>query len=321
MQTFIRVAEVWVPSADGSVLELAEGMYDAAPSFGAQSRRMCFGRAEGLPGQAWDEGRPVLLEHLEGPAFRRTAAARAAHLTSALALPVFLDRRLTSVVVLFCGDGEGDAGALELWRNDPRVTTDLTLAGGWFGAAAVTSPTTLAVDSRDTYLPRGSGLPGLAWQRESAVFIDNLGSSPHFVRAQTAAAAGVVRGLALPCATRTRETWILSLLSSVRTPVARRVESWLPGPGGQAGSGALQRGFGHCESAGALAGDGSGLRPAAALGAIGLAWSSGAAQLAAGAHAAGDAFAAERAAHGLSTLLAIPVVSDGAVSEVVALSF
>ena len=80
MQTFIRMAEVWLPSADGTLLEPGGGIYDAAPAFGAATRQMCFGRAEGLPGRAWDEGRPLLLSPLDGSTFKRTAPfARSAH--------------------------------------------------------------------------------------------------------------------------------------------------------------------------------------------------------------------------------------------------
>src|SRR5262245_10470728 len=200
---------------------------------------MCFGRAEGLPGRAWDEGRPVMLRRLEGSVFRRTDAARAAGLTCAVAVPIFRNDALTSVVVLLCGDDAADVGAIELWRNNPRLTSDLTLAEGYFGA---TEPELEAL-TRDGSLPRGAGAPGLAWQREAAVLIDNVATSPHFLRAQTATHAGIVRALALPCSVRVNETWVLSLLSSASWPIARRVESWLPDEAGAH----LLRAHGHCE--------------------------------------------------------------------------
>ena len=138
---------------------------------------MCFGRTEGLPGRAWDEGRPAMLRRLDGPVFRRARAARAAGLTCAVAVPTFVGDTLTSVVVLLCGDDEADIGAIELWHNDPRLTSDLTLAEGYFGA---TTPE-LKMLTRDGSLPRGAGAPGLAWQREAAVFIDNVATSPQFL--------------------------------------------------------------------------------------------------------------------------------------------
>ena len=120
MKTFIRAAEVWVPSRDRALLEFAGGLYGIASQFGSISRSMCFGRCEGLPGRAWDEGRPIVLKNLEGSYFLRAIAARAAGLTCAIAIPVFLCDVLSAVVVFFCGDPEAHAGAIELWHNDPR---------------------------------------------------------------------------------------------------------------------------------------------------------------------------------------------------------
>jgi len=292
------------------LLELAGGLFDAAPSFGVASRTMCFGRAEGLPGRAWDEGRPVLLHRLEGPVFRRAQAARAAGLTCAVAVPVFAAGNLTSVVVLLCGDDEGDIGAIELWHNDPRLTGDLTLAEGYFGA---TAPDLEAL-TRDGSLPRGAGAPGLAWQREAAVLIDNVATSPQFLRAQTAAHAGIVRALALPCSVRVNETWVLSLLSSATRPIARRIESWLPSELRTH----LRRAHGHCEVLGRIAANGHG--PDGTASPIEAAWLTGAAQVA-GRDAVRRLHEGDAAAAAFTGLLAIPVISDGAVSEVVVLYF
>lgn len=315
-KTFIRVAEVWVPSPDGTLLELGGGWFDEAPAFGAISRSMCFGRAEGLPGRAWEDRRPVLLRSFEGSYFRRTAAAHAAGLSCAVALPIFADQRLACVVVLLCGDSAEHVGAIELWRNDPRLTGDLTLAEGYFGSTAPAFEDL----SRDGSLPRGAGAPGLAWQREAAVFIDNVGDSNHFVRAQMAASAGILRALALPCSVPGRETWVLSLLSSAGTPIARRVESWLPVPDG--GGTHLQRAFGFCEVRGHLTANGLSAQAAAGLGPIGTAWAGGVAQAASGETAAAARPDEADDPIGLSAVLAIPVMGEtGGVSEVVALHF
>ena len=309
MEPFIRVAEVWTPSKEGSPLELSAGLFDAAPAFGAISRKMCFGRAEGLPGRAWDEGRPVLLQRFEGSFFQRTEAARAAGLSCAVALPIFVGGRLTSVVVLFCGDVQAHVGAIELWHNDPRISTDLTLADGYFGS----TPPELEALTRDGSLSRGAGAPGLAWQRDASVFIDNIGESRHFLRTQVAASAGILRALAIPCSTQAGGTWVLSLLSSVGSPIARRVESWLPD------GTHLQRAYGFCEVQGRMPSNSAPPLAIDADGPIARAWLTGAAQAVTGAAAlpAGD----DAPADGVQSVLAIPVVSDDAVSEIVALYF
>ena len=57
MNTFIRVAEIWVPDSDGYLLEFGGGVYDNAPDFGAVSRSMCL--------------QPSLCRHNAGPSYSR----------------------------------------------------------------------------------------------------------------------------------------------------------------------------------------------------------------------------------------------------------
>ena len=246
--------------------------------------------------------------------FRRTSAAHEAGLDSAVALPFFKDEQLTSVVVLLCTRDPKGAGAIELWHNDPRVTGDLRLADGVFSPQA--GP--IEVDARDGFLPRGSGLPGLAWQRESAVFVEDLVASKQFLRAQAAATAGIVRGLALPCSVRGPHVWIANFLSSALAPVARRVESWIPAESGEG----YQRAFGQCERQGALPARLWHPGPEAAAGpGVVRAFATGAAQIVERLGEGHDAAGAEAHTAGLLTQLVLPVLAGGTVSEVIALYF
>lgn len=312
MASFIKAAEVWVPTPDRTMLEFGGGWFGAARRFGAISRDLCFGRAEGLPGRAWDEARPIVLKQFEGSYFRRTVAAREAGLTCAIAMPAFRGDALDSVLVFFCGDDAGHAGAIELWGNDPRVTGDMTLIDGYFGGDAET----LEDASRDTWLPRGSGLPGLAWQQGSAVMIDDLAQSPRFVRGREAADAGMSRGLAIPCAVPGARSYVLNFLSSAGTPIAPRIECWAPSSDGAS----LERVFGYCEAVGSLPSGVGGVPLGAAAGAIGRACEGAVAQVAE-TLSAEPVVGAEAAAAGLESLVAVPVVQDDAVREVVVLYF
>ena len=239
MLSFIRVVETWVPSPDGALLEFHEGLYDAAPHFGTLSRSMCFGRGEGLPGRAWEEGRPLLLPRLEGSYFQRTPAARAAGLRCAVAVPCFDAERICAVMVLLCGGEAAGAGAIELWHHDPRVGSDMTLVDGWFGAGG----DGLEALSRDAYLPRGVGLPGRSWQRGEPLHLPDLGAEgARFLRSSEADAAGLQEGLAVPLETRGEEICVLTLLASHHQPIARRIERWSTAssqPVYAAGAGAL----------------------------------------------------------------------------------
>lgn len=312
MNTLIKAVETWLPTPDGTLLEFGGGLYGRATAFGAMSRGLCFGRGEGLPGRAWLDARPIVLKELDGSYFRRAEVAREAGYTCAVGLPVFLGEALSGVVVFFCGPNEGhDDGAVELWRHHARVSSDMTLVDGYYGRRAANGFASL---SRDTYLPRGAGLPGLAWQKGAAVLIDDLGQAGKFVRAESAAEVGINRGLAVPCSAPGDDAYVLTLLSTVDTPIALRVECWAPDESRQG----LQRVFGFCEAAGSLRSSEGGTVLA---GAIGKAYAAGVPVI--NEHAAtepGVVGDAARAA-GLGSLLALPVMNDGVAAEVVALYF
>lgn len=223
MNCLIRAAEIWVPDAEMTLLEFGAGWYAHVPAFGAVSQLMCFGRDEGLPGRAWERARPLLLNDLKEGYFRRSAAAERAGLGSAVAVPFFDDKVLKAVLVLFFGASAQEEGAIELWRNDARVSADMTLEEGCYGVGAQA----LLSDAKEAFLPRGFGLPGLAWQRESAVFMDGLAQSPKFLRAASAGLAGIEHGLALPCAALGYQHYVLALFGTAHAPIAQCIESWV----------------------------------------------------------------------------------------------
>ena len=100
MKTFIRAVETWVPSPDRTTLTHGGGWYGDAPAFGALSAKTIFGFGEGLPGQAWQQGHPIVLRQFEGPYFKRTEAAHTAGLTCGIAMPIMAGDCLMAVVVV-----------------------------------------------------------------------------------------------------------------------------------------------------------------------------------------------------------------------------
>ncbi len=303
--TFIRVVEVWVPDASGTLLEPGGAWYGTATRFGALSRQMCFGRGEGLPGQAWEAGRPLVLKQFEGSAFRRTAAAHADGLTCGIALPVFNGATLKAVVLIFCGDSPDleaqQAGAIELWRNQPAVSKDMVLDDGYYG----TTSNVFEFISRRTAFRPGTGLPGLAWESGLPVFMDDLGKGGRFLRADSALKVGINRGFAIPCATPGPDVYVMAFLSALATPLVRRFETWLPDA---AGSHLLRR-EGFCEVDGTLDTGPASDRIDAGQGPLGQA-------LATAVPAVGSSPVA-----GLSSLVALPVLQAGRVVAVVAWHF
>lgn len=314
--TFIKAAELWLPSGDGSLLDLHSAAFGSARRFEALSRSMCFGRGEGLPGRAWDEGKPVLLANFNDIDFRRADAARQAGYSCAIALPYFRQQTISGVLVLFCSHDVTHSSALELWHHDARITSDMTLADGAYGAG--TQP--FEAISRDTYLPRGCGLPGLAWQRGESVFLDDLAASPgRFLRAEMAAEAGLLRGLALPAGSRLDDCHVVTFLAAARLPLAQRIERWVADEARTS----LQRDYAFSELHGGRSSVAATLAIAAtdraSGGSIAQAWHRGVPVISEHPAAEEGAPAAAAAAIGATALLAIPVVWDGVVAEVVAL--
>ena len=113
--------------------------------------------AKACPARPGTQGRPiVLLKHFERSYFRRTAAGACRGLTCGIALPIFAGDTLNAVLVIFCGDDEDHAGAIELWHNDPAESKDMTLDDGYYGTTA----DAFEFMSRRTSFRKGIGLPG-----------------------------------------------------------------------------------------------------------------------------------------------------------------
>ena len=62
--TFVRVAEVWIPK-DGRLVH-AEGDYAHSQEFAEASVAESFAKGEGLPGKVWESEKPILLKEING---------------------------------------------------------------------------------------------------------------------------------------------------------------------------------------------------------------------------------------------------------------
>lgn len=216
IDTFIQVSEIWIP--EGDTLVHAGGNYGTLAKFEDASRRTSFPKGEGLPGKAWADRRPVVLKGFDGSYFKRTEAAAEAGLTTAVAVPVFADDALKAVLVVLCGDDDQRTGAIEVWHEHDGL---LMLDDGYYGAAKH-----FEWVSQHTHFPRGQGLPGGVWASQTPMLMRDLGSGYKFIRADSAAKAGLTTGLGLPIPVPGDETFVLTLLSAKGTPIARRFEIW-----------------------------------------------------------------------------------------------
>lgn len=313
MKTFVRVVELWVPDAAGTLLEFGGGWYGDTRTFGAVSRRMCFGRGEGLPGQAWEQRRPIMLTDLSNPVFRRSQAAAAEGLSCGAAWPVFAGDALRAVLLFFCGDDAAHVGAVELWHHDAANSYDMKLDAGYYGGTAEV----FEFVSRHTAFRRGTGLPGLVWESGLPVFMPDLGKGTKFIRAESAQQVGINRGLGLPCPVPGDDAYVMAFLSALATPTVARLELWIP----DTDDGALQRAGGFCEKQGLFGAAGDHEAIALGQGLLGRTLASGVPGIAQPASDEPGAVGFAARGAGCKAVVSLPVHRDGRVASVVAWYF
>ena len=222
MKTFIRAVEISIPNKDG-LLEFGEARYDRGlEEFREISELAVFAHGEGLPGMAWAARHPIILTDLLDSYFRRADEARMLGLSCAVAIPILAGDELKAVVGLFFGrDADDTVGAIELWHNEADHSHELSLVDGYYGAADA-----FAFNSRQMKFPRGYGLPGRAWKANAPIVIAGLGNSSQFLRARDAAESGLGFALAISYTPNDKSTWVITFLSSLNAPFARRFEIW-----------------------------------------------------------------------------------------------
>ncbi len=298
-RTFVEVTEIWIP--DGDRLVQAGGNYGSHGEFEAISGMESFAKGEGLPGKAWLEERPVVLKEFDGSYFKRTEAARAAGLTSAVAIPVFADTTLKAVLVLLCADDDVRTGAIEVWAEKDGL---LMLEDGYYGAAKH-----FEWVSQHTHFPRGQGLPGGVWAANTPMLMRDLGSGYKFIRADSAGRAGLTTGLGMPVPVPGNRAYVLTLLSARGTPIARRFELWDARTAKVGTSGQAVLIDGICAHEGPLWNEDNPRRIGAWQGLVGKALGSG---LPAVEHGRPSIV------HGYDTMVALPIYQGDAVAHVVA---
>ncbi|MEE2733292.1 MAG: GAF domain-containing protein [Pseudomonadota bacterium] len=223
MSLFVKAAEVWQPDLSGQFLVLASSHYGDLAQFESASQAMAFAFAEGMPGRTWAERRPLIWTDLSGEDFKRSQLAQDAGLACALSIPVFAGDFLLGVVVLFCGAGSDLSGAVEVWHNPSGSNNELKLADGYYGQLE-----RFGWISRRLTMLRGRGLPGQAWDQNRPVMINDLPHSNSFLRARNAEESGITSGLAIPFSYSSKDVRVVTFLSTLSTPIAKRFEVWVP---------------------------------------------------------------------------------------------
>ncbi len=223
MKTFIKVTEIWVPNKQRTQLEFGSGLYGGLVEFKAASEQQQFAYNEGLPGKAWAEGRPLVLKEFEQSYFKRTSAAKEVGLTCGIAIPIFSGDFLLAVVVFLCADDENHVGAIEVWSNQDSSEQSLKVIDGYYGSLHHFEQI-----SRDISVANDQGLAGLAWAQGLPVLIDDISKADGFIRVHDAKQAGISMGIGIPVSDHLNSPYIMTFLSAKATPLAKRIQIWIP---------------------------------------------------------------------------------------------
>jgi hypothetical protein len=148
-------------------------------------------------------------------------------------------------------------------------------------------------------------------------FFSDLWDAGRFLRADDARRVGLSKGLGLPSPYAPGQNYVMTLLSALGTPIARRFEIWLP----DALRGYLMLGSVDCAHNPAAAADYVDVHLGPGEGPIGSVWASGLPEVAATLVGDGSPIGVSARAAGLDALLAFPILEGGRCKAVVGLYF
>jgi hypothetical protein len=93
-----RRFEIWVPNEACDSLVFNSGDCDTDVDLAAEYAGQTIGRGDGLLGEVWRSGIPAISDEIAGEESISGVSARAAGMTSTVALPFINDGRLKAVI-------------------------------------------------------------------------------------------------------------------------------------------------------------------------------------------------------------------------------
>ena len=153
----VGAMEVWHNATD-SELELVDGYYGEMERFEWVSRRLAIMKGRGLPGSAWQKGKPVIIDDIGNTnSFLRASNAAKVGITTGLAIPYFNMGPDVQVLVFLSAKGTPIARRFEIWLPDAENDT-LRFDDGQCVAGR-----DLAAQYAGSSIKKGEGLLGQCW--------------------------------------------------------------------------------------------------------------------------------------------------------------
>mgnify|MGYP001420596331 CR=1 FL=1 len=163
--------------------------------------------------------RPVAVSGL--PRIVDDRALLPEEIAAVLAFPIYRDGQIVSVVAFAAATQPGSLGVFEIWEPHGEFE-EVKLSQGYYCELERFQNVSSFIR-----FEKGSGLPGLVWQRRCAVVHNDLPNHPGFLRAAGAAAEALTTAVGIPIFDDDFVAAVV-LISSARSPLARGIEIWAP---------------------------------------------------------------------------------------------
>lgn len=164
----VGAMEVWHNvNGNDSQLKLADGYYGDLERFEWISRRLTIMRGRGLPGGAWQQGRPIIIDDIgRANTFLRARNAAELGITIGLAIPFSYSESEITILNFLSAKDTPIARRFEIWMVDPN---EKCMA---FDSGQCSTGTDLASNYADTRIRKGEGPLGEVWLTGRPVVTD-----------------------------------------------------------------------------------------------------------------------------------------------------
>lgn len=151
--------EVWQnPEESDCELRLEDGYFGDLDRFEWITRNLTIMRGRGLPGQAWSEAGPVIIDNLgESSTFLRASKAAEVGMTTGLAIPLNLQENDVQILTLLSTRGTPIASTFEIWKPDPSHE------GLVYASGVSLNDDSPAIAYQGKIVSRGEGIVGQVW--------------------------------------------------------------------------------------------------------------------------------------------------------------
>ena len=177
-ETATGALEVWHnPQQSDFELRLEDGYFGDLDRFEWITRKLTIMRGRGLPGQAWSDAAPVIIENLgESTAFLRASKAAEVGMTTGLAIPLSLREEDVQIFTLLSAKGTPIANRFEIWKPDSTRQSLEFVAG-----TAISGENLMQRYSGQNGLKGGESALGQAWVTgRPAIHVGDFGDGAAF---------------------------------------------------------------------------------------------------------------------------------------------